>query len=61
MMITAGKDIGHLVKTIVCPVTSTWDVYSDVNLGLYHYHPKKVTDPLLFRNKIQLAQLCVTR
>ena len=37
-------DIGHVVKTILFGLGSaTFDVLSDVDVGLYHYHPKNVT------------------
>ena len=59
MIITAGIDIGHLVKTIVSLAASTWDMYSDVNLGLYHYYPKNVTRYM--ENSTVTSENCVSR
>ena len=56
-MLTAGIDIGHLVKTIVSLAASTWDMYSDVSLGLYHCHPKNVTRYL--ENSTVIPDNCV--
>ena len=56
-MLTAGIDIGHLVKTIVSLAASTWDMYSDVSLGLYYYHPKNVTRYL--ENSTVIPDNCV--
>ena len=40
----SSLDIGHVVKTIVLGLgTNSFDVFSDVGNGLYHYHPKNVT------------------
>ena len=59
VMVTSGGDIGHLVKTIVGLVTSSWDVYSDVDVGLYHYYPKNVTRYL--ENSTVIPDNCVSR
>ena len=59
MIITAGIDIGHLVKTIVSLAASTWYMYSDVNLGLYHYYPKNVTRYM--ENSTVTSENCVSR
>ena len=56
-MITSCKDIGYLVKTIVSLASSTWDVYSDVNLGLYYYHAKNVTRYM--ENSTVIPENCV--
>ena len=44
MGVACSIDIGHLVKTILLGLgTNTFDVFSDVGNGLYHYNPKNVT------------------
>ena len=51
-------DMGHVVKTIFLGLgTNSFDVFTDVGNGLYHFHPKNLTRNL--RNSIQVPDNCV--